>query len=343
MPLFSRRHLLTTGSAFAATTLISRVSAQETATPVASPVAGGLQPDGTWRFTDDRGIVVEADALPTRVIAQTTAAAALWDFGIRPVGIFGPSRLADGTPDLQAGNLDLDTVEVLGDYGAFDLEKAIALQADLYVDVDRGNGQLWYVPADLEAQLLERFPTIDIIAANVPVTTTIEHFEALATALGADQSAPAVADAKSAWQTAEAGFKDALAAKPGLKMLAVSTGDNQAYVWNPPVLGDLRYYQSLGATFVVPENPSESTLFNSEIMSWEQFGTYGMQADLILVDQREDLSLYADIDIWNSMPAVRAGQVGTWYGVFPFSYKGLGDTLNRMIEQVEKADPGLVS
>lgn len=343
MSVLSRRHFLAGSSAFAATAFVSRVSAQEIATPAASPVAGGLQPDGTWRFIDDRGIVIEADTLPTRVIAQTTAAAALWDFGIKPVGIFGPSRLADGTPDLQAGNLDLDAVEVLGDYGAFDLEKAIALQADLYVDVDRGNGQLWYMPADLEAQLLERFPTIDIIAANVPVTTTIEHFEALAAALGADQSAPAVADAKTAWQTAEAGFKDALAAKPGLKMLAVSPGTDLVYVWNPPVLGDLSYYQSLGAEFVIPENPTEASLGNNEEMGWEQFGQYGLQADLILIDQRDDSSFLADVDIWNSLPAVQAGQIGIWYGVFPFSYKGLGNTLNRMIEQVQNADPGVVS
>jgi iron complex transport system substrate-binding protein len=339
----SRRRLLAAGSAFAATAFVSRASAQDTATPAASPVAGGLQPDGSWRFTDDRGVIAEAAALPTHIIAQTTAAAALWDFGIRPVGIFGPSRAADGTPDLQAGNLDLDTVEVLGDYGEFDLEKALSLQADLYVDVDRGNGDLWYITPDVEATLLERFPTIAIIAANVPVTTTVAHFEALAAALAADLAAPAVADARTAWQTAEAGFKAAIAAKPGLKMMAVSTGDNQAFVWNPAVLGDLSYYQSLGAEFVAPENPSESTLYNSEIMSWEQFGKYGMQADLILVDQREDLSLYADIDIWNSMPAVQAGQVGTWYGVFPFSYKGLGDTLNRMIEQVQNVNPDLVS
>jgi iron complex transport system substrate-binding protein len=343
MAALSRRHLLAAGSALAAAAFVARASAQEAATPVASPAAGGLQPDGTWRFTDDRGVIAEAAALPTRVIAQTTAAAALWDFGVKPVGIFGPSRAADGTPDLQAGNLDLDTVEVLGDYGAFDLEKAISLQADLYVDVDRGNGDLWYITPEVEATLLERFPTIAILAANVPVTTTVAHFEALAAALDADLTAPAVAEARTAWETAETAFKAAIAAKPGLKMMAVSTGDNQAYVWNPPVLGDLSYYQSLGAEFVIPENPTAETLNNSEIMSWEQFGKYGLQADLILVDQREDLSLYADIDIWNSMPAVQAGQIGTWYGVFPFSYKGLGDTLNRMIEQVQTANPDLVS
>lgn len=343
MTSLSRRQILAAATGLAATVAAPRAMAQETATPAASPLAGGLQADGSWRFTDDRGVEAITDALPSRIIAQTTAAAALWDFGIKPVGIFGPSRLADGTPDLQAGNLDLDTVEVLGDYGELDLEKAIALQADLYVDVDRGSGELWYVPADLEAQLNERFPTIAIIAANVPVTTTIEHFEALAEALGADLEAPEVAETKSTWTTAEAEFKALLAEKPGLKILGVSPGEDLVYVLNPPVLGDLQYYQSLGAEFIVPENPTESTFFNFEETSWEQLGKYAAQADLILIDQRDDTSFLADVEIWNSFPAVQAGQVGTWYGVFPFSYKGLGDTLNRMIEQVSAADPGVVS
>ncbi|MGH2549055.1 MAG: ABC transporter substrate-binding protein, partial [Thermomicrobiales bacterium] len=267
MNVLSRRQLLAAASMLAATTVSSRALAQDTATPAASPMASGVQPDGSWSFSDDRGVVIHTDALPTKIIAQTTAAAALWDFGIKPVGIFGPSKAADGTPDLQVGNLDLDTVEVLGDYGAFDIEKAIALQADLYVDVDRGNGELWYVPTDLEAQLAERFPSIAIIAANVPVTTTIEHFEALASALGADQNTPNVAGAKTAWETAETGFKDAIAAKPGLKMLAVSPGTDLVYVWNPPVLGDLSYYQALGAEFVIPENPTAASIYNNEEMS----------------------------------------------------------------------------
>lgn len=342
MTALSRRHLLAGATALAATSISSRALAQETATPEASPVASGLQADGSWVFTDDRGVTIHTDALPTKIIAQTTSAAALWDFGIKPIGIFGPSRSADGAPDIQAGDLDLDAVEILGDYGAYDLEKAISLGADLYIDVDRGAG-LWYVDAALEETLLTQFPTLAITAANVPVTTTIAHFESLAGALGADLDAPEIADAKSAWVTAEAEFKALLAAKPGLKILGASPGEAEVYVLNPPVLGDLSYYTSLGADFIVPENPTASTSFNFELMSWEQFGQYASQADLILLDRRSDTTFLDNVEIWNTFPAVQAGQVGTWYGVFSFSYKGLGDTLNLMIEQVTAADAGIVS
>lgn len=339
MPQITRRSLLAAASGLALTAAITpEVAARQSATPEASPVSEGTQPDGSWQFTDDRGITIHTGATPSHIIAQTTAAAALWDFGIKPVGIYGPSRAADGTPDLQAGNLDLDTVTVLGDYGEFDLEGALALQADLYVDVDRGGG-LWYVPEDLEKTLLERFPTLAILAANVMVTETIARFEALSAALGADLGAPAVVEAKARWTANETAFKHLLAEKQGVKILGIAPSADQVFILNPKVLIDLSYYVSLGADFVVPENPTPSTFNNFEQLSWEQIGKYAEDADLILVDQRSDLSVLDGIELWQQLPAVQAGQVGTWYGVFPFSYTGLGDTLQRMIDQVSAANP----
>src|SRR5690348_13132494 len=45
--------------------------------------------DGPWSFTDDKGVTVELPARPLRIIADVNAAAPLWDFGIRPVAVFG--------------------------------------------------------------------------------------------------------------------------------------------------------------------------------------------------------------------------------------------------------------
>ncbi|WP_020541013.1 hypothetical protein [Nonomuraea coxensis] len=47
--------------------------------------------------------MVPADDLPQRprrVVAQAGAAAALGDFGGRPIGVFGPHRLKDGGRDV---------------------------------------------------------------------------------------------------------------------------------------------------------------------------------------------------------------------------------------------------
>ena len=120
---WTRRDVLGTASGLALATGAGYRAAQAQATPASVAV------DGAWSFTDDRGVTVSLPALPQRIVAQVTAAASLWDYGVRPVGIFGPQRRADGTPDPLAGNIDLDAVTSLGEaWGEFDLERLIALQ-----------------------------------------------------------------------------------------------------------------------------------------------------------------------------------------------------------------------
>ncbi|MGW4794900.1 hypothetical protein ACWEPC_21060 [Nonomuraea sp. NPDC004297] len=47
-------------------------------------------------------------------MAQSGAAAALWDFGVRPVGVFGPHKLKDGGRDPEVGEVDIAAVESIG-------------------------------------------------------------------------------------------------------------------------------------------------------------------------------------------------------------------------------------
>ena len=76
----------------AATALGIRPGFALQATPAATPpVPNGVQPDGSWSFTDDRGVTLTSPAVPSRIVAQTSAAAALYDFGVQVVGIYGPS------------------------------------------------------------------------------------------------------------------------------------------------------------------------------------------------------------------------------------------------------------
>lgn len=89
------------------------------ADPAAPTVDAPGQP---WRFIDDLGITVELDAPPQRVVAQVSAAGALWDLGVRPIGVFGAQRKADGTPEDAIGQVDLDTVESVGEvFGEFNV------------------------------------------------------------------------------------------------------------------------------------------------------------------------------------------------------------------------------
>ena len=70
----------------------------------------GAQPATGWAFVDDRKRTVRLKKLPTRIVAYSTAAAALYDWGVTPVGVFGDSPRDD---PLLAG-LPWDRVQVVG-------------------------------------------------------------------------------------------------------------------------------------------------------------------------------------------------------------------------------------
>lgn len=290
-----------------------------------------------WTFTDDRGKTVSLAQRPTRIVAQTSAAAALWDYGVRPIGIYGPGRLADGTADFQAGNIDLDAVTYLGDYGALDLELLASLKPEIYVDGALYGDQLWYA-ADNEARIAEIVPTIGISIQKVSIMDSIGRFEELSELLGADLNAPDVAAAKAAFAKAEEDLRAAIAEKAGLSVMACSPAVDQLYVASPEYMTDLNYFSTLGLEVIKPD---VDDFF--EPLSWEQAGKY--PADLILMDERTAAGV-ADtlkkIGTWQSLPAVKAGQTGPWYAGSPYSHKRFAPIVQELAGIVGKSSPDLV-
>src|SRR3569833_4104827 len=87
---------------------------------------------GPLEFTDFRGQNASRDQRPSRVVAYVSSAAALWDYGVRPVGVFGPQKTADGGKEIQAGNIDLNAVTSIGNaWDDFSMEKFAATKPDL--------------------------------------------------------------------------------------------------------------------------------------------------------------------------------------------------------------------
>ncbi|HWK82059.1 MAG TPA: hypothetical protein VNP95_14895, partial [Thermomicrobiales bacterium] len=238
---------LAIGGGIALSQAIGRGAGAQTpaASPAASPAAGA------WSFTDDRGITVSLPARPTRVVAQTSSAASLWDFGFEVVGFYGPNDPDNTAGFPQVGDMDVARIPNLGDYGALDLEKVVALDPELYVDLDRGGDTLWYLDADSQAAIEQICPTIGINADGVSVVDIVKRYDDLAVALGVDPASETIASAKETFAASEAAFKETVAAHSGLKVLTVSSGeDGTAYIWNPNWLPDLIYFTSLGFTGV---------------------------------------------------------------------------------------------
>ncbi|MGS2616798.1 ABC transporter substrate-binding protein [Micromonospora sp. LZ34] len=300
----------------------------------ASPAAGNGS--GPWSFTDDRNEKVSAGTRPSRVVAFTGTAAALVDFGLdkQVVGVFGETRRADGTKDPQAGDLNVESVEILGNvWGEFSVEKYAALRPELLVTHTYDPGALWYVPDESKDKILPLAPSVAVTTARVPMTKPIERYAQLAESLGADLSAKKVTDAKARFEAAAESVRQAVKTNPGIKVMAASGSPDLFYISNPKVSTDLMYFAELGVDIVVPTKLETGDYF--EALSWENAGKF--PADLILLDNRGTALQPKDLTAkptWQQLPAVKANQVTAWDAVPRFSYAGAAPLLENLAKAI---------
>ncbi|MEA2331877.1 MAG: iron-desferrioxamine transport system substrate-binding protein [Thermoleophilaceae bacterium] len=297
----------------------------------AKPAARGKS---RFAFTDDRGVEISLDGPVERIVAHEYAALALWDYGVRPVGIYG-SVPFDEQPLF--GQLDLSGVESVGDvWGEVNLEALAALRPDLVITT--------YWPSEkllggIKDDKLERKMTaiapIAGIHAQVPATTTIEHFEELAGALGRDLRAKPVVAARKRYERAVQSFRTAVEAKPGLRVMAVYADPEALYVGKSQDYSDLREYQAWGLELVSGKGSDPYW----EKMSWENADRY--PADVILYDARATaptLDKLADIPAWRRLPAVEAGQLSPWHMEEGVSYNLFAGHIEELAARIERSE-----
>ncbi|MFI9384834.1 ABC transporter substrate-binding protein [Kutzneria sp. NPDC052558] len=300
--------------------------------PTAAETSGGA-----WTFTDDRGRKVDLDHRPARIVAQSGAAAALWDLGVHAVGVFGPQKRKDGSNDPQVGAVDLAAVQSVGTtYGEFNVEKLAALRPDLLVSGIYVPPALWYITDDVKDRVDALVKTVGISLHEKTAVDVIERYVQLGAALGADPAA--VSAAKAAFDAAAADLAAAAKAKPTLRIIAVSDSAQNFDVAVPAKYADLSYYVKLGVPVTGPAKGVNSAYF--EVMSWEQAAKY--PADLILYDARTQalpLDQLLTHPTFAGLPAVKAGQIAPWHAETPFSYQRYTPVIKELTAAVAKAEP----
>ncbi|MFB9659815.1 ABC transporter substrate-binding protein [Glycomyces mayteni] len=327
LPAFDRRRLLAASGGLGAASLLAACSGGGD-----DPVQ--TEPDGKpFSFLDERsGEDVKLVAVPTTVVAFTGLAAALYDYGVEVAAVFGPTTLADGQPDLQAGRLPVEELTVLGNaWGEFDVEKYAELGPELIVSHYYEGFDLWFVPEDRLEEVESLAPGIGIEVSKPTIDQIIDRHAALAKALGADLNSTENAAAVERFGTAAGSVAAAVAEKP-LKVLAVGAWPDGLYIANPPTFNVLAKSVELGVDVVVPENPDQNNYW--ELLSWENVDKYA--ADVIFLDTRTgNLSaeqLASDYPTWAALPAVAAGQVYGWNAEPVYSHVGGAIELERIAE-----------
>ncbi len=310
---------------------------------VDAPDAAPDAPEEGWRYTDGSGDTTTLDEVPTRVVAHASSAAALMSFGIRPVGIFADTSVEE---DLALRDLELDGIEILGEeWGVINLEATAALDPDLVVaewwPIEQGySGMEDGAGATLET-MQEIAPVVGV-SQGPSIVEMIEDYAELAETLGADHDDPDIAGDRAAFDAAVAGFEEAIAAKPGLSVLAVSPTPEGLYVAVPEFAAELSDFTGWGLELVVPDNPDDGFEY-WETLSWENADKY--QADLLIVDERsypDNLDQAAAQPTWSSITAAAADSVAVWPAYWVRTYDDYAGALDDLTAAIEAADPDLV-
>lgn len=340
LPHLSRRALLTAGGALGAGALLAACGSDDSGSSGGSGSGSGS--GGGFSFTDDRGEKVQLDSVPERIVAFVGTAAALHDYGVECVGVFGPTKQANGEPDVQAGDLDVDRLTSLGSaWGEFNVEAYAQLNPQLLISNMFEADTLWYVPEESADAILGLAPSIGIQVAptvdpDITLDSIIARYTELAEALGADLSADPVTQAKTEYQEAAEALRRAARDNPGIRVLACSADPDLFYVSNPASSADLAAFRQLGVELIVPEHLDDGGFYES--LSWENAGRY--PADVLLLDSRssalqpEDLT---DKPTWTQLPAVAAGQITPWNSEPRYSHAGCAPVLRQLAEAISSA------
>ena len=296
---------------------------------------------GPWSFKDDRGETAKADKVPSNIVAFVGVAAALYDYGVQAKGVFGPTRTKDGKADVQAGDMDISKVTILGnEWGQFNIEKYAALTPDALISTMFDDaGTLWYVPEESKKKILAvGAPSVGISVYDRQLTEPLQRMLALAKSLGADTTSSKVTEAKKAFEDAAARLRAATKAKPNIKVLAGSASQDLFYVSGSNLSIDLEYFKALGVNFVEPSEKAKAKGGGwYESLSWENVDKY--DADIIMMDNRTSAIQPADITeaTWKKLPAVKAGQVIARNPEPILSYDKCTPLLTSLAEAIEKA------
>jgi len=336
----TRRQLMGMGAAtLVALSLPKRSLAQATPGAATPEAASGLQPDGSWVFTDDRGITVTLPGMPERLIADVNVAAALWDFGVRPVGVFGWNITGENEFNAAGGNVDPNAVEFLNDpLTTIDVELAAAADPDLILSLVYAEQYgVWSIDPEVQSRVEEIAPII-AISGIIRADESLNRFAQLAQALGIDLNSPEITAQKEAYEAAEQRYTTLTAEKAGISAIFVWASESEIYVASPDAAGDVMLFRDLGLD--VPTVPVPAGEY-WELLSSEQALKY--PTDMLFYSLRSDgmtsLEAFQAHPTLSQHPAVKAGQVYGWNQDYILNYPGLEASFTTTSDAIEASEP----
>ncbi|WP_037908802.1 hypothetical protein [Actinacidiphila yeochonensis] len=263
-----------------------------------------------WEFTDDRGRTLRGTGAP-RVAAYLRAGAALREYGIRPVAVYGSGHDAADAPDpAKTGDLDLAEAVYLGGGAAVDAARLREVGADLVVDVTYDGKTSYALPEETARAAGVQLAALGV-SGDSSLGEILGRFAALAGVLGAG---PHPASGEQA--LAEEELRGAVAGGGAPRAVALSpAGPEQVHLARPGTWPELRRLAELGLPL---PDPGPGPGVNWLTLDWDRAADAVAGARLVLADCRANavpVAELADLPAWQRL--TRDARVLPWNPELP--------------------------
>lgn len=282
--------------------------------------------DGDWSYTTGLGNTVETDEFPDRVVADVYSTVAMWDYGIRPVGVFGYGF------EISGGDVDLDSIERIGTDAEFSLEKLLTIDAQVvigYGNQEDHTSWTWWEP-EFATKVNEVAPFVGVNFGENTTDGLLAEYADLAEALGGDVDSPQIEQDKADYEAAKERVSQAAADNPDLTVLPIN-GVDPLYLGGPG-LQQVAQLRDLGVNITTPPTPEGQDAFIE--FSWENIPD--LASDIVLVYDPSMFD-YDAVPVFASSAAARAGQTLEWDDKRPNTYRSYATWLNSVAEVLESA------
>ena len=296
---------------------------------------GASKGGGPWAFTDDLGRTVHLDHAPRRIaVLNDPLAATLWSQGLH--GIVATQNTNDDIYDA-AGVPEATRTSFVTLGQDTRLEALAAAKPDLIIDN----------AARAQDSTIHEKPQIADIAPWIAINGQSASFEAimgsgarLLSSLGITETDLA---AKADYERQATRLKQALAAKPGLRIgVFLGAESSDIYLMGAGQWPALLTLKALGADLAPISGDNEYY----QTISWENVGA--LPLDLVIdTDAKEGVTpsptaLPWREATWRQMPAIKAGQyLTTGDALFAYNYATFARLLGELITVVERSKPGI--
>lgn len=244
------------------------------------------------------GLEIDFDAQPQDIVMDCYAYSSLHEYGIEPIALFG----FECDNAFVMGDADVRGIPVVGKDGEIDVEKLAELRPDAIIGQGTADGWQWF-DEDVNAQITRVAPFVALPGSET-IDERIADTREIAEFFGGDVASDEILASDEALDAAKTAVSAAVA-ENGLDIMLASPTKEMLYTGVGFAQADL--LEELGATVVGAEAPATGNPWGQ--VAWEDASSY--PADVVLVEgYTDDFSFSADL--WDALPAVKAGQLGAW-------------------------------